>query len=59
MDNSTLMAVLTFGTLGAVLVFALVSMVRISRRQRSNTRKSTLAADAPNTTPPGEKSVDT
>jgi len=59
MDNSTLMAVLTFGTLGAVLVFALVSMVRISRRQRSNTRKSTLAADAPNTTPPGEKPVDT
>lgn len=59
MDNSTLMAVLTFGTLGAVLVFALVSMVRISRRQRSNTRKSTLAADAPNTTPLGEKPVDT
>jgi hypothetical protein len=59
MDTSTLVGVLMFGTLAAGAVFAYVSSVKTADRLHSNTRKSTLAADAPNTVPPGETPVDT
>lgn len=52
--------VLAFGTLLAVAVFGYVSSVATQRRlQENKKRKSTLAADAPSTLPPGEKPVDT
>ncbi|MGY6409423.1 MAG: hypothetical protein ACXIUV_00145 [Alkalilacustris sp.] len=59
MDSTTLIGVLAFGTLFAVLVFAYRSSVETTRRLQANSRKSTLAADAPNTTPPGVKPPDT
>ena len=59
MDTSTLIGVLAFGTLFAVLVFAYRSSVEMTRRLESNTRKSTLAEDAPNRTPAGVKPPDT
>lgn len=59
MEGSFMVPLLTFATLCAVVVFALVSKNRIAERQHSNTRKSTLAADAPNTTRPGKTPVDT
>ena len=59
MDMTTLIGVLAFGTLGAVAVFAYLSAVKTADRLHSNTRKSTLAADAPSTLPPGQKPVDT
>lgn len=59
MDSYTLIGVLAFGTLFAVLVFAYRSAVETQKRLESNTRKSTLAADAPSKTPPGVKPVDT
>jgi hypothetical protein len=59
MGTETLLAVLAFGTLGAVTIFAYISVQRTEERRQSNTRKSTLAADAPNETPPGVKPVDT
>ncbi len=59
MDTYSLIGILIFGTLGAVAVFAYVSSVKTADRLHSNTRKSTLAADAPNTVPAGEKPIDT
>lgn len=59
MLTSTLIGVLAFGTLGAVAVFGYLSSVKTADRLHSNTRKSTLAADAPNSAPPGQKPVDT
>ncbi|MFN3935980.1 MAG: hypothetical protein ACK4KW_00240 [Gemmobacter sp.] len=59
MTIHTLLPLLTFGTMLAVCIFALLSIQRTEDRRRSNTRKSTLAADAPSTTPPGVKPVDT
>jgi len=59
MFTSTLIAFLSFGTMLAVCVFAYFSAVATDRRRHSNTRKSTLAADAPSTLPPGVKPVDT
>jgi len=58
MSTTILLAVLAFGTLGAGAVFGSLSAVRTADRLHSNTRKSTLAADAPNTVPPGERPVD-
>lgn len=59
MTTEILLAILAFGTLGAVVVFAYVSNIRTEERRQKATRKSTLAADAPNRTPPGERPVDT
>jgi hypothetical protein len=59
MDTSTLIGFLAFGTLGAVAVFAYLSAVKTADRLHSRTRKSTLAADAPSTLPPGQKPADT
>lgn len=59
MTTETLIAVLAFGTLFAVLVFAYRSSVETQRRLEADTSKSTLAADAPSTTPPGVKPPDT
>jgi hypothetical protein len=50
---------LAFGTLLAVAVFGYLSSVATQRRLQEHKRKSTLAADAPSTLPPGEKPVDT
>jgi hypothetical protein len=59
MDTYSLIGVLAFGTMGAFAVFAYLSAVKTADRLHSNTRKSTLAADAPSTLPPGQKPVDT
>lgn len=59
MDTSILVGVLAFGTLGVGAIFAYISAVKTSDRLHSNTKKSTLAADAPDTVPAGEKPVDT
>jgi hypothetical protein len=48
MDASTLMVVLSLGTLGAVLVLALISKRRTEERRHDPTApKSTLAKDGP------------
>jgi hypothetical protein len=59
MDTTWLVAVLALVTLGAVLIFALVSKKKTDDRRHSDQPKSTLAADAPNVTAPGKKPVDT
>ena len=59
MSTEFLIAFLAFGTISAVAVFGYVSAVRTQQRLHSNKRKSTLAADAPDTLPRGEKPVDT
>jgi hypothetical protein len=59
MVTEVFLPLITFGTLIAVAVFGYVSAVKTEERRQSNTRKSTLAADAPSTTPPGVKPVDT
>ncbi|MGY6632959.1 MAG: hypothetical protein ACXIU8_04370 [Alkalilacustris sp.] len=59
MDTSTLIGVLAFGTLFAVLVFAYRSNIEMDRRRHQNKPRSTLASNAPDTTPPGQKPVDT
>lgn len=55
----TLIGVLALGTLGAVAVFGFLSASKTADRLHSEKRKSTLAADAPSTTSPGEKPIDT
>lgn len=48
MDSSTLIAVLSFGTLGSVIAFALISKRRTDARRNDPTApKSTLAKDGP------------
>lgn len=48
MDTSIFLPLLTFGTLFAVAIFALVSGERTERRRKDpNAPKSTLAKDAP------------
>lgn len=48
MESFPLPAFLAFGTISAVLVFALVSKYRTEKRMEDDTApKSTLAADAP------------
>lgn len=59
MDTSFLVPVLALGTIGAFAIFGYLSAVKAADRLHSNTRKSTLAADAPNKTPPGVDPVDT
>lgn len=59
MSTELFLPLLTFGTLGAVCVFGYISAVRTEERRQSNSRKSTLAADAPSTLPPGVRPVDT
>ena len=59
METTTLIGVLAFGTMLAVLVFAFRSSVETTRRLQNGSQKSTLAADAPNKTPPGVKPPDT
>jgi hypothetical protein len=59
MDTYSLIGILAFGTMGAFAIFAYISSVKTADRLHSNTRKSTLAADAPNTVPPGQKPPDT
>ena len=59
METGTLIGILAFGTLFAVLVFAYRSTVEMQKRMEADVPKSTLAADAPDTTPPGVKPVDT
>ncbi len=59
MDTSFLVPVLALGTIGAFAIFGYLSSVKTADRLHSNTRKSTLAADAPNETPPDVKPVDT
>lgn len=58
MGTETLLAFLAFGTLGAVVLFAWRSSTKTEQRRHENTRKSTLAADAPDSTPDG-RPVDT
>ena len=49
MDTSIFLPLLTFGTLFAVAIFALVSSERTERRRKDpNAPKSSLAKDAPN-----------
>jgi hypothetical protein len=49
MDTSIFLPILTFGTLFAVAIFALVSKQKVDRRRKDpNAPKSTLAADSPN-----------
>jgi hypothetical protein len=50
--------ILAFGTLGAVIAFAWMSKVNTDRRRESDTRKSTLASDSPDSTPDGRTPVD-
>lgn len=59
MDTGFLVAFLALMTIGAGAVFGYISSVRTAERLHSNTQKSTLAEDAPNSTPPGVKPVDT
>jgi len=60
MSWNNLLAVLAFGTLLTVAVLGYISTVQTQRRLAAKKkRKSTLAADAPSTLPPGEKPVDT
>ena len=59
MDTGFLVPLLALLTLGGVAVFGYMSSVKTADRLHSNTRKSTLAADAPSSTPPGVKPVDT
>jgi len=59
MDTYSLIGILAFGTMGAFAIFAYLSAVKTADRLHSNTRKSTLAADAPDTVPPGQKPIDT
>jgi hypothetical protein len=48
MDTSLFLPILTFGTMFAVAVFALVSKERTEKRRKDpNSPKSTLAKDAP------------
>jgi hypothetical protein len=54
----TLIGALALMTLGAVAVFGYLSSVKTAERLHSEKRKSTRAADAPSTLPPGEKPVD-
>lgn len=58
MDTSTLIGVLMFGTMGSVAVFAYLSVQKTEERRQSNKPKSTLAVDAPSSTPPGVKPPD-
>ena len=51
MTTTTLLAVLAFGTMGAVCVFAYLSVQRVEERRRSAAPPSTLAADGPDTRP--------
>jgi hypothetical protein len=56
MNAATLLAVLALGTLGAVTVFGYLSAVRTAERLGDPRRpRSTLAADAPDRAPPGER----
>jgi hypothetical protein len=48
MGTETLLAILAFGTLGAVVLFAWRSQIKTEERRQSDTRRSTLAEDAPN-----------
>ena len=49
MDMSYLVVILLLTTLGAVIIFALVSKSRVEKRRHDDTApKSTLAKDAPN-----------
>jgi hypothetical protein len=59
MATEVFLPLITFGTIIAVAIFGYVSAVKTEERRQANTRKSTLAADAPSTTPPGVKPVDT
>ncbi len=59
MDTSTLIGILALGTLSAGAIFAYLSAVKTADRLHSDKRKSTLAADAPDTVPAGQKPVDT
>lgn len=59
MTTETLIGVLAFGTMFAVLVFAYRSNIEMQKRMEADVPKSTLASDAPDTTPPGVKPVDT
>ncbi len=59
MPTEILLAILAFGTMGAVLVFAWRSNVATEQRRQTATRKSTLAADAPNETGKNERPPDT
>lgn len=58
MSTSILVGFLAFATLGSVAVFGYLSSVRTADRLHSERRKSTLAADAPDKAPRGEKPVD-
>ena len=58
MDTGILLAFLVFFTLGAVVVFAWVSHERTEARRHKNTPRSTLAADAPDSMPPGQRPPD-
>jgi hypothetical protein len=59
MTTELLMGLLAFGTLGAATTFAYLRVQRTEERRQSNVRRSTLAADAPDSTPPGVEPVDT
>ncbi len=58
MGTEMLLAVLAFGTMGAVAAFAYVSVQRTEERRSSATRPSTLASDGPANTPAGVRPPD-
>jgi len=59
MTTETLLAILAFGTMGAVAAFAYRNAQATEERRRSNAPKSTLAADAADTAPKGRRPPDT
>lgn len=59
MTMDVLLAILAFGTMGVVVFLGWRSAIETERRRVEGKRKSTLAADAPDTTPKGVKPVDT
>lgn len=58
MSVEVLLGILVFGTLGAACLFGIRSVSATERRRREEPRKSTLATDAPSSTPPGVEPVD-
>ena len=58
MATETLLALLAFGTMGALVAFGWRSAASTEQRRRTSARRSTLAADAPNADPDGRRPPD-
>jgi len=59
MSTEILLAILAFGTMGAVVAFGWRSALATEERRQKAVKRSTLAADGPNAMPPGERPADT